>query len=179
MRTRRHEVGRASFGVAETTRPSDNVLVFCNAIWNGTVRPRMFEPDDHDCRSWRIDAHGKRRGRDDDAQARIALAKVLLDYAPLVPPQMRVVERNASRKRLTQVESGLGRISRGKIGERLSGWLKTERLREIVRPMPRLACCLAKYDDLLVFADEPPHQRNDPVAMLAFTIERLDQSLLR
>jgi hypothetical protein len=107
------------------------------------------------------------------------LAEMFLDDAPLVPAKMGIMKRDSSRKQLAPVQSGLRGISRRKIGQGFGGWWKAQRLREIVSTVPRLARSFAEDDHLFVFADEPLHQGNHPVAVLAFVIERLDQSLLR
>jgi hypothetical protein len=42
-------------------------------------------------------------GRDDDPEPRFPFAKMFFDHAALIPPEMRVMERNTSRKHLAQV----------------------------------------------------------------------------
>src|SRR5260370_7564497 len=87
---------------------------------------------------------------------------------------VRIVKRDATREDLAEMARGLRRIASGEISQGFVGRWKPKRVSQILRTVTRLARRLAENDDLLVLLNQLPHERNDPVAMLAFAVNLLD-----
>src|SRR5579859_4346863 len=171
MRTCRNQVGCAALGVTKPSGTADQVFIFCDAVWR---RSRMFQADNHDSRCRSVNAHCKRRRCDDDAQPRVATTKMLLDDPPFFPIEVRIVKCDTAREDLAEMARRLRRITGREISQRFVGRWKPKRVSQVLCSVTRLSRCLAENDDLLALLDQLPHERNDPIAMLAFSVNRLD-----
>src|SRR5947208_1704643 len=171
MRTCRNQVGCPPLRITKPPGTADQVLVFGNAVWR---RSRMFQANNHDSRCRSVNAHCKRRGCDDDAQPRVATTKMLLDDPSFLTIEMRIVKCDTAREDLAEMARRLRRITGGEISQRFVGRWKPKRVSQVLCSVTRLTRCLTENDDLLALLNQLPHERNDPVAMLAFAIMWLD-----
>jgi hypothetical protein len=71
----------------------------------------------------------------------------------------------------------LRRVTFRQPSERFRGGWQTEGLGEVTGAPAGIALCLAKYDDLMLLADQLLHERDDPVLARALAVHRAHDGL--
>src|SRR5262249_44741777 len=103
--------------------------------------------------------------------------ELFFDYRSLLRTQMRIVECDAALENFAQFRGRLRHIAGRQLRQNSISRFEIQSRSQIACAVTRLRGSFAKYDDLLVFCNESPQQRNDPIPVFPFLIFRSDESL--